>query len=114
MHVLRMNCTTRIASQNGSKLFLSAIKLVLVDQHASCSLLSDMLQLYTTVRLHVKKGWDKCPKNEPTSISPSDKRNNWKSAVRRKIYQWRRLSDVPLMPIWLGMTQRMPRCPSPK
>src|SRR5207248_602921 len=31
-----------------------------------------------------------------------------------KIYPWRRSSDVLLMPIWLGMTPRMPLCPSPK
>src|SRR6266576_3578030 len=48
---------------NGSKLFLSAIKFVLVDQHASCSLLSDMVLLYTNILVHGKYGWDTCPKN---------------------------------------------------
>src|SRR5260370_12470889 len=74
---------------NGSKLFLIAIKFVLVDQHADCFLLSDMLRLYTTISVLDKKGWDKCPKNGLTSMSPSDKRNSWKSAVRRHIYQCR-------------------------
>jgi hypothetical protein len=92
---------------DSSILFLAAIKFVLVDQHADCFLLSDMLELYTIIELHVKKGWDKCPKNERISISPSGKRNNWKSGVRRKIYLWQRSFDGLLMPIWLGMTQRI-------
>jgi len=41
---------------NGSKLFLIAIQLVLVDQHADCFLLSDMLQSYSIIMLYVKKG----------------------------------------------------------
>jgi hypothetical protein len=35
---------------------LIAIQLVLVDQHADCCLLSDMLQLYSIMMLYVKKG----------------------------------------------------------
>src|SRR5260370_42193924 len=76
---------------NGSKLFLIAIKFVLIDQHADCFLLSDMLLLYTTISVLVKKGWDKCPRNGSTSMSLSGKRNSWKSVVRRNICQWRRL-----------------------
>jgi len=72
------------------------------------------IPLYTTISVHVKKGWDKCPKNESTSMSPSDKKNNWRSAVRRKTYPWQRLFGGLLMPIWLGMTQHIPLCPSPK
>jgi hypothetical protein len=40
---------------NGSKLLLIAIKLVLVDQHADCFILSDMLQLYILASVLVKK-----------------------------------------------------------
>src|SRR6266851_3885564 len=91
-----------------------AIHFVFVDQHADCSRLSDMLQSYTIIELHVKRGWDTCPKNEPTSISPSDKRNNWKSAVRRKTYPWQRSSGGLLMPTWLGMTQHTPHAQAPQ
>jgi hypothetical protein len=72
-----------------------------------------MLQTYVIISVHVKKGWDKCPKNESIFMSPIGKRNSCKSAVRRKIYRWQRLFDELLMLIWLGMIQRMPLCPSP-
>src|SRR6266576_6788458 len=42
---------------DGLELFLGAIKFVLVDQNASCSLLSDMVLLYTNVLAHGKYGW---------------------------------------------------------
>ena len=41
---------------DGLELFLGAIKLVLVDQHASCSLLSDMVLLYTNLLVLGKYG----------------------------------------------------------
>ncbi len=41
---------------NGCTLLLIAIKFVLVDPHAGCFLLADMLQIYTTILGHGKYG----------------------------------------------------------
>src|SRR5260370_16651679 len=61
---------------NGLELFLIAIKLVLVDQHGPCFLLSDMLLLYSIMVLNVKKGWDKCPKKESPFTSLTNKKKH--------------------------------------
>src|SRR2546429_7931859 len=79
---------------NGCKLFLIAIKFVLVDQHADYFLLSDMLLLYSMTVLNGKYGWDKCPKKESHFTSLSNKRNDLINEVRRKTYPWQRLFDV--------------------
>src|SRR5260370_15599168 len=49
---------------NGGKLLLIAIQFVLVDQHGPCSLLSDRLQLYIIIMLHVQKAEHNWPTNE--------------------------------------------------
>src|SRR6266568_4680079 len=55
-----------------------------------------------------------CAKNAPISTSRNDKGGNWKSEARRKIYRWQKLSDVPLMRIWRGMTRLIPHIPRPQ
>jgi hypothetical protein len=73
-----------------------------------------MLVLYITIVLHVKKGWDKCPNNELHSMSPNGKKDRWKNEAKMRTYQKQKSSGGLLMRIWLGMTQRMLLCPSPK
>jgi len=72
-----------------------------------------MLLLYIIIVLNVKKGWDKCPKKESHFTSLSNKRNDLIHEARRNIYQWQRLFDGLLMPIWLGMTRRTTPVPKP-
>jgi hypothetical protein len=108
----------------GSILLFASIQLVLVDQH--CCLLSPML-LCRRISLYIDsinphrdlyyRRMVLCKRNEKTGsicTSLSVKNRGWNHSVKRKIFPSQSLLDVQLMHTWLGMTQRMPLCPSPK
>src|SRR5207244_3608319 len=77
-------------------------------------LLCDVLVSYSIISVHVKQDGYTCPKNESTSMSPNGRKNSLKNEASRKVCQWQKSSDALLMPIWLGMIRRIPRCPSPR
>ena len=49
--------------------------------------------------VHVKKRWDKCPRNELISTSPNDKRNKLRNGAKRKAsfdaYVWQFVGGKP-------------------
>ncbi len=97
---------------DGVELLLVAMQFVLIDQHVSCFRFGDVRVLYSILSVHIKQDWYTCPKNESTSMSPHGSKNNLKDEARRKVCLWQKSSDEFLMPIWLGMIQRIPLCPS--
>jgi hypothetical protein len=90
------------------------LKSLFFSCHDPCLSLFFLL-LHTLITLYINKGRNLCRKNERIYTSLNDKSGNSQREAKRKTCQWQKLSDVPWMPIWRGMTRRIALChPHPK